>query len=257
MNNTLKAKFHANQFTLGSWISIGHPAIAEILASAGFDWLVVDLEHSTISIREAGDLIRVIDLCGVVALVRLTANDPSQVKRMLDAGAHGIIVPMVNSADDAACAVAATRYAPRGNRGVGLARAQKYGTGFQDYLRWQEADGPIVIAQIEHQLGVEQLERIVAVPGVDAVIVGPYDLSCSMGIPGQFEEPEFTAATTRILRVGRRAGCPVGLHLVEPDPERMPGLLAEGYGFVAFSVDFRMLDVAARAGVARFKEGAR
>ena len=108
----LKEKLRQNQLTLGSWITLGHSSIAEILAMAGYDWLVVDMEHTTISIEQAGELIRVIDLCGVAPLVRLTSNHPDQIKRVMDAGAHGIVVPMVNSVADAERAVAATRYAP-------------------------------------------------------------------------------------------------------------------------------------------------
>src|SRR5438067_833823 len=108
----LREKLKARTLTLGSWISIGHPAVAEILAKAGFEWLVIDLEHSVIGIETAGELIRIIDLCGVDPLVRLTSNDADQIKRVLDAGAHGIVVPMVNTAEEAARAVAATRYAP-------------------------------------------------------------------------------------------------------------------------------------------------
>ena len=111
--------------SIGSWITLGHPAIAEIMAETGFDWLTVDLEHSTITIREAEDLIRIIELKGVIPLVRLTSNSSEQIKRVMDAGAHGIVVPMVNSVEDAARAVAATRYAPQCIRGVGLARAKK------------------------------------------------------------------------------------------------------------------------------------
>ena len=146
----LKHKLQSNHLTIGSWITLGHTAIAEIFAKAGYDWLVVDLEHSTISIEQAGELIRVIDLSGVAPLVRLTSNEPNQIKRVMDAGAHGIVVPMVNSPDDAVRAVEATRYAPKGVRGVGLARAQKYGAAFQEYLGWQK-DGPVVIVQIEHR----------------------------------------------------------------------------------------------------------
>jgi len=189
----LRNKINSRALTLGSWITLGHPAIAEIMARAGFDWLVVDLEHSVISIDVAGDLIRTIDLCGVAPLVRLTSNDPNQIKRVMDAGAHGIVVPMVNTPADAAKAVAATRYAPQGSRGVGLARAQGYGANFQEYLKWQSA-GPVVIVQIEHKDAIDQLEKILTVAGVDGFIIGPYDLSCSMGIPGQFENPEFIAA---------------------------------------------------------------
>ena len=248
----LKAKLRNHAVTLGSWITIGHPAIAEIMARAGFDWLVVDLEHSVLSIAQAGELIRTIDLCGVAPLVRLTSNQRDQIKRVMDAGAHGIIVPMVNGPDDAAEAVAATRYAPRGSRGVGIARAQGYGVGFQEYLQWQD-DGPVVIVQIEHRDAVERLDEILTVPGVDGFLVGPYDLSCSMGIPGQFERGEFRDTMTRIREMGRRLGCPGGLHIVEPDPTQLERALGEGYTFVAYSVDFRILDVGARAGVTTMK----
>jgi 2-dehydro-3-deoxyglucarate aldolase len=120
----LKQKLKNKDLTVGSWITLGNTSIAEILANAGYDWLVVDLEHTTISLEQAGELIRTIELAGVSPLVRLTNNDENQIKRVMDAGAHGIVVPMVKSADDAKYAVAATRYPPLGNRGVGLARAQ-------------------------------------------------------------------------------------------------------------------------------------
>jgi 2-dehydro-3-deoxyglucarate aldolase len=246
-------KLSSRVLTIGSWITIGHPAIAEIMARAGFDWLVVDLEHSVISIDVAGDLIRIIDLCGVAPLVRLTSNDPDQIKRVMDAGAHGIVVPMVNSAVEAARAVAATRYAPQGSRGVGLGRAQGYGVSFQDYLEWQR-DGPVVIVQIEHKDAIDQLDDILTVPGVDGFIIGPYDLSCSMGLPGQFESPEFVDAIVRIREAGQRIGCPAGVHIVEPDLEQLEQKIREGFTFIAYSVDFRMLDVSARQGLAKMKE---
>src|SRR5579871_6870495 len=120
---SLKSKLRAGQVSVGTWVTLGHPAIAEIMASAGFDWVVVDLEHSVISIEQAGNLIRTIEQCGVAPLVRLTSNDAEQAKRVMDAGAHGIIVPMVKSAGDAQRAVSMVRYAPEGSRGVGLGRA--------------------------------------------------------------------------------------------------------------------------------------
>ena len=248
MNNSLKDKLRSNKLTVGSWITLGHPSVAEILSTAGYDWLVVDMEHTTISIEQAGDLIRVIDLCGVAPLVRLTSNQPDQIKRVMDAGAHGIVVPMVNSVDDAVRAVAATRYAPQGIRGVGLARAQKYGSGFTDYFEWQK-DGPVVIVQIEHKDALDHLEAIFSVTGLDGFIIGPYDLSCSMGIPGEFERPEFKTAMNQILTTGLRMKFPAGLHIVEPDPSRLRQVIDEGYRFIAYSVDMRMLDVSARVGV--------
>lgn len=251
--SNLKTNLQQGKLSLGTWITLGHAGIAEIFARAGFEWLVVDLEHSTISIEQAGELIRTIDLAGAAPLVRLTSNDVNQIKRVMDAGAHGIVVPNVNTPQEAKDAVAATRYAPSGHRGVGLARAQRYGPGFGDYLEWQK-DGPVVIVQIEHISALDHLEDIFAVPGVDGFIIGPYDLSCSMGMPGEFERPEFIAAMQRILAAGLKAGCPAGLHIVEPDPVRLRQVIDEGYRFIAYSVDIRMLDVSARVGVQIGKE---
>ena len=248
----LRTTIASRTLTIGSWITLGHPSIAEIMAKAGFDWIVVDLEHSMIGLEQAGELIRTIDLCGVSPLVRLTSNNPDQVKRVMDAGAHGIIVPMVNSADEARRAVAATRYAPRGTRGVGLSRAQGYGARFQEYLQWQ-ADGPVVIAQIEHRDGAKNLEEILMVEGVDGFIIGPYDLSCSMGIPGEFEREEFLAAMDGILTTAKRLQRPAGVHLVEPDLDRLEQAVRDGYTFIAYSVDFRILDHGVRQGVQRVK----
>ena len=253
MNSLLKNKLKSSALTIGSWITLGHTGIAEIMARAGYDWIVVDMEHSVISIDTAGELIRVIDLCGVAPLVRLTSNHPDQIKRLMDAGAHGIVVPMVKSVDDAARAVAAARYAPEGSRGVGLARAQSYGVAFNEYFEWQK-HGSVVIVQIEHRDALDQLDAILTVPGVDGFIVGPYDLSCSMGLPGQFEHPDFISALDRILEAGHRLGVPAGLHIVEPDGEGLARAILQGYRFIAYSVDIRLLDVGARQGLQHLQE---
>ena len=249
MNNlTLKNKLRSGDVCLGSWITLGHCGIAEIMCNAGFDWLVVDLEHTTVSIDQAGELIRTIDLAGCAPLVRLTSNNSDQIKRVMDAGAHGIVVPMVNSVEDVKNAIASTRYAPDGTRGVGLARAQGYGPKFSEYLHWQK-DSAVVIPQIEHKDALDCLEDILSVSGVDGFIVGPYDLSCSMGIPGEFEHPKFKEAINYILKTGLEMGVPAGLHIVEPDLSRLSEAVVEGYRFIAYSVDVRMLDVTARAGI--------
>ena len=247
----LKQKIKNAELTIGSWITLGNTSVAEIMANAGYDWLVVDLEHTTISVEQAGELIRTIELSGISSLVRLTNNDESQIKRMLDAGARGIVVPMVKSAYDAKYAVAATRYPPLGNRGVGLARAQCYGSSFKDYFSWQADtnDGPIVVVQIEHIDAVNNLEDILSVKGVDAFIIGPYDLSCSMGIPGEFDNPQFTNVMKNIIETGDKFGAVSGIHVVEPDIEKLNNAINEGYKFIAYSVDIRMLDVTARAGI--------
>lgn len=243
----LKSKLHRLELTIGSWLSIGNSTTAEIMARAGFEWLVVDLEHTAISIDIACEMIRIIDLCRVTPLVRLTSNDANQIKRVLDAGAHGILVPMVCSAEEAAKAVAATRYAPKGVRGVGLSRAQGYGTTFAEYLTWQ-SDSPVVIVQIEHISAIDNLREIISVPGVDGLIIGPYDLSCSMGIPGQFETPAFLDAMKCVRSIANENSFPSGIHVVEPDLHLLQKAVSDDYTFIAYSVDMRMLDVSARLG---------
>jgi len=247
----LKDKLKNRQLTIGSWITINSTSIAEILANAGYDWLVVDLEHSTISIDQAAELIRTIELSGVPSLVRLTSNDANQIKRVMDAGARGIVVPMIKNAAQAKFAVASTRYPPLGNRGVGLARAQSYGASFKDYFSWQADmnDGPVVIVQIEHIDAVEDLKNILNVEGVDAFFIGPYDLSCSMGIPGDFDHPKFIQTMNKIIDISNIVGAVSGLHVVEPDIKLLSEAVRVGHKFIAYSVDIRMLDVTARRGL--------
>lgn len=247
-NPGLKEKMSKNELSIGSWITLAHPAIAEIMAKAGFDWLAVDLEHSVITIREAEELIRVIGLCGAAPLVRLSFNDPIQIKRVMDAGAHGVIVPMVNAVAEAERAVAAVRYPPQGNRGVGLARAQGYGNAFEEYKDWLNREA-VVIVQIEHIEAVENLAAILSVDGVDGFIVGPYDLSGSLGVPGNFGHPLMQKAMTTIRSIGSASDKALGIHIVEPDITQLHQRIAEGYRFIAYSVDIRMLDVTCRIGI--------
>ena len=250
---TLKSKLAAGKVTIGSWLTLAHPAIAEIMSRAGFDWLTIDLEHSVITIREAEELIRVVALTGVSPLVRLSANDPVQIKRVMDAGAHGIIVPMVNSRGDADAAVRAVRYPPAGNRGVGLSRAQGYGNAFETYRAWLDQES-VVIIQVEHIDAVNDLEAIMSVEGVDGFIVGPYDLSGSLGVPGQFDHPSVKEAMGRIRSVGRSSEKAFGIHVIEPQVDELRRRLEEGYNFIAYSLDIRMLDHECRTGVDAFRK---
>ncbi len=219
------------------------------MARAGFDFLTLDLEHTAISLPQAEDMIRVIALSDTPALVRLSGHDWVQAKRVMDMGATGVIVPMVNTPEQAEAAVRAVHYPPRGIRGVGLARAQGYGTSFQDYHH-QAAENTVVIVQIEHIQAVENMAAILAVDGVDGYIVGPYDLSASMHLSGQFEHPRVKEALASIHEIGMRSGKPGGVHIVEPDEDKLKSLIAQGQRFIAYGVDFRMLDVAARKGAA-------
>lgn len=236
----LKSKLKAGKVTIGSWITIGDESVAEIMARAGFDWLTIDMEHSAITLDKAQNLIRVIGLCGVVPLVRVGENDPVIIKRVMDSGAHGVIVPMVNSGDEAEAAVKAVKYPPVGKRGVGLARAQGYGLEFDKYKRWVNKES-LVIVQVEHIEAVNNLDDILSVDGVDGFIVGPYDLSGSMGIPGEFDNPKLKRALKEIMVVAKRHNVAPGFHSVPPDGAEAIKRIREGYVFLGFSFDALLL----------------
>ena len=241
-----------NKLTIGSWITIGHPAVAEIMAKSGFDWLTVDMEHSAITLHQAQQLIQIIELCGVTPLVRVGENNPNLIKRVMDAGAHGVIVPMVNTKEDAINAVNAVKYPPLGTRGVGLARAQGYGLEFERYRDWVNKES-VVIVQIEHIKAVENLEDILQVEGVDAFMVGPYDLSGSIGYPGNFEHPDMCFALKRIMDVSKKLNKVAGFHVIPPDAEVMNKKIQEGYRFIGFSLDTLFLGVKCREEMKKLK----
>lgn len=250
MNKTdsLKSKLRKRQLTIGSWITLGHTSLAEIMAKAGFDWLTVDMEHSAITLYEAQQLVQVIELSGCAPLVRVGTNDANLIKRVMDTGAHGVIVPMINSREDAEQAVGAVKYPPQGFRGVGLARAQSYGTDFDGYRKWNETES-IVIVQIEHIKAVENLEAILSVEGVDAFIVGPYDISTSLGVPGQFDHPQMTTVLSKVMDTAGRLKAVAGYHVVPPDTGQVLEKVRQGYRFLAYSTDFLFLGDSCRKGL--------
>jgi len=236
-NTTLKEKIKNNETTLGSWITIPHQSVIDILAEAGFDWLCIDLEHTAIDYNEVQILIGFIQAHNMAALVRVSKNEEVVIKRVLDAGADGIIVPMVCTAEEAKIAVEFAKYPPIGKRGVGLNRAQRYGFNFEGYKKWV-TESQVVIAQIEHIDGVNNLEAIIDTPGIDGVFVGPYDLSGSLGIPGQYNEPIVIEALDRLETICKAKNVTMGYHVVEPDMNLVNDKIAAGYNFIAFSTDF-------------------
>ena len=250
----LKQRLKNRELTIGSWITIGSPVVGEIMANAGFDWLVVDMEHSAITLDLAQDLIRVIELSGVSPLVRVGHNQPSLIKRIMDTGSHGVIVPMVNSRTEAEQAVSSVKYPPIGFRGVGLARAQKYGEDFESYRLWNQ-ENSLVIVQVEHIKAVENLKDILSVPGVDGFIVGPYDLSGSMGVPGQFDHPNVLEALQQIKVISSEMQALSGYHVIQPDISAFKEKENEGFRFIAFSLDIIYLGQSCREVLKTMKLG--
>lgn len=250
---TVKEKLQKNLPTFGSWVTIGHQSIIEIMASAGFEWLTLDLEHSSMDMSKAMELIAHIQANGMAALVRVSKNEEVVIKRVMDAGADGVIVPMVRTAADARQAVDYVKYPPIGKRGVGLSRAQKYGIGFEEYKEWQK-DGTIIIAQIEHIDSVNNIDEIINTPGIDGTIVGPFDLSASMGMPGEYNRPEVVAALKHVEERCKFFNKPLGFHVIGTDHRLVEDKLASGYTFLAFSLDFLYLGDKAREQMALLKQ---
>jgi 2-dehydro-3-deoxyglucarate aldolase len=241
----LKSMFRKKETTIGSWVTFSDPAIAEIMAKSGFDWLVVDMEHSALSINQAQEIIRVINLCNVTPLVRVMENNPEIIKKFMDMGAHGVIVPRINTKTDAEKAVKAVKYPPIGTRGVGLFRAQNYSLDLKSYQKWNQ-ENSIVIVQIEHIQGVENIKSIMDVDGIDGLIVGPYDLSASLGHPGEFKHSLVQEALQTIKTAIKNSSKPWGYHVVDPNVEAALGQLNQGYTFLAFGVDFLFFSINCR-----------
>ena len=251
-NTTLKKKLHNKEFTIGSWVTIGHQAVIDILAEAGFDWLTIDLEHTAIDYNELQILIGFIQSHNMAALVRVSKNEEVIIKRALDAGADGIIVPMICSAGDALKAVEFAKYPPVGKRGVGLNRAQRYGFGFEQYQSWL-TENLVIIAQIEHIDGVNNINEIIHTAGIDGVFIGPYDLSASLGIPGKYEEEIVVNALQQFEAACIRENISMGYHVVEPDGELVNIKVKAGYNFIAFSTDFLFMGKKANAEIKKIK----
>lgn len=234
--------------SLGSWIQIPSVFTAEMMARSGFDWLAIDLEHGMIDLETAFRLIQVIDCSGAVPLVRLNVNDESTIRRVMDAGAGGVIVPMVNTAEDARKAVNAVKYPPLGKRSFGLGRAHDFGLGFDEYLQTIN-DRSIVVIQIEHIDALKNLEQILRVPGIDAIIIGPYDLSGSLGVPGRFDHPGFKEALDKITERVRKSPVALGMHIVHPTEAELRKRQSEGFTFIGLGMDTIFLQEGSRHAV--------
>ena len=233
----IKEKLANHIPTIGTWVQIGHNNSTEILSSSdSFDWVCIDLEHSAISIEKCESLIRAIEYGGSVPIVRLTSNNSDLIKRVMDSGALGIVVPMVSSLKDVTQAFDAMHFPPMGNRGVGLARAQEWGNSFEFYKN--EVDpNTLFIGQIEHIDAVKNIDEIFESGLLDAYLIGPYDLSASLGKPGEFNDNEFISALESIKKAAVKHKVIAGYHLIEPDTNQLDQLIADGYIFIAYSID--------------------
>ncbi|WGV15024.1 HpcH/HpaI aldolase family protein [Fuscovulum ytuae] len=242
--NTFKAALREGRTQIGIWCSIAGSDNAEALAGCGFDWMLIDTEHSTVSLDTVKAMLQAAAAYPTQTIVRPGWNDAVEIKRILDAGAMSILVPYIQNAEEAARAVSAVRYPPHGTRGVaGITRASRYGA--VDRYIARANDEICLLVQVETAEALTNIESIAAVPGVDGIFVGPADLAASMGFPGDTGAPEVKAAILEAIRRVRAAGKPAGI--LSLDPDLLKQAVAAGSVFTAVDVDQAILLRGARA----------
>lgn len=244
--NKLKKALKENALTIGTWIQSGSPVMAEILAEAGYDWVALDCEHSSIGIETFAKAARgIYGRNETVTLARVRENDTLAIRQVLDMGAMGVIVPLINNAEDAKKAVKAAKYPPIGIRGFGFCRANKWGTEFDAYAK-SANDEISVIVMIESKEAVENIDEILEVEGVDGVFIGPYDMSGSYGCVGQTDNPVIVEACKKVAQACKKHNKAAGKHIVIPTKENIAEALADGFTFIALGADIVFVDRAAR-----------
>lgn len=242
----IKTRLEQGEVSIGTWLTMAHLSVAEILADAGYDWVMIETEHTSIDVSEVMTLIMAVEGRGSIALVRLAGNDPIQAKAVMDAGAAGVMVPMVNSKEEAETAVKSIKYPPLGERGAcGAQRGQGYGflyENYTDYVR-QANDNSLLMIQIEHIDAVEHIDEILSVPGIDGTFIGPYDLSMSMGLAGQLAHPDVEDAKELVIQATKKRNLAAGIHIVHPETaeEDLKHSINQGYQFIALGTDILFL----------------
>ena len=230
----LKQRLAAGDASIGSWLTAPGATMAAAMASCGFDWLAIDMEHGTTGVDQAQDAFMAMERYGSIPLVRLPSADPFLARRLLDAGAGGLIVPVVEDAEHFKEFANHCLYPPNGRRGVGLSRCNRWGDRFEEYLTDFQ---PLLVAQIETTRGVKAAKNIAALPMVDALFLGPYDLSADLGCGGDFTTSAYQESLDRFLSQCQESGKAAGIHQVTPDVSALRQRLDEGFRFVAFSTD--------------------
>lgn len=236
--NTFKSLLGQRRAPIGTWLMAASAATAEALGYAGFDWLLVDMEHVPVEYRDLWQLLQAIDCSGAQPVVRVAANDPVLLKRALDLGAFSVMIPFIEDAEQARAAVSAVKYPPQGSRGyAAVHRASRYGTwrGYGEKAN----DTVTCILQIESVRALDNLETIAAVPGVDALFLGPGDLSASCGHLGNPAHPDIQALISQAVQRAHAVGMPIGI--VGANPQLVSHYLRLGYDFAAVASDMALM----------------
>jgi 2-dehydro-3-deoxyglucarate aldolase len=236
----LKEKLRNRSRIFAGWASISHPSITEIFARSGFDFIGIDIEHSTISQEQSQRIIAACHDNDTLCLPRIASHNMEAVKRLLDSGADGIIMPMVSTSEEVEKMISWCKYTPLGQRSFGIARAQGYGFDFDEYAKnWNDVS--ILIVQIESTQGVKNIDKILSYNEIDGAMIGPYDLSGSLQIPGKLDHPKLIEASEKVLEACKKHGKACGNQIVEPDKENIEEAFSMGYTFIALASDVFLL----------------
>ena len=239
--SNLKERLRSRELIFGSWVSFAHPSITEIFASHKFDFLAIDMEHGTISLEQAQRIIAASQYYKVPCLPRPVSHSNDWIKPLLESGADGLIAPMVNTANELQSLLQDIKYPPVGKRSFGVNRAQAYGSNFERYVKNWNLNS-IFVAQIESKEAVESIEKIASNPDLDAIMIGPYDLSGSLGVPGEKFHPLVKEAELKVINACKERGISCGTQLSDFNPDSVKAALAMGYTFIIASSDLFVLD---------------
>jgi len=227
---------------IGSWLNSGSTTIAELMAQSSLDFLTIDLEHAPVDIELMTNILRAIRSGNpnCKAFIRTIGHEYQDIKRYMDAGSDGVIVPFVNDVKTAKSVVNAVKYPPLGKRGVGYARDNQYGRNILDKIK-NSNNETFICLQIEHIDAINNIDEILSVEGVNAAFLGPYDLTASMGIAGEFENIAYLKACKVFLATCQKYSVLAGIHVVEPEPEQVLARIGDGYNMIAYSLDITMV----------------
>lgn len=235
----LKKKIKNSKFSLGGWIQSGSPFVSEVMSNTGYEWLVADLEHGNFSKDNLAECIRGILLGDSVPFVRLKNNSKSEIQDSLDSGAMGLILPNIQNENELKTSIEYSRWPPYGKRGVGFSRANLFGKLFKNYQKF--SNKIIIVAMIESVEAVNNLRSICKVKDLDAILIGPYDLSSSLNIPGKFDHRLFKYTLKKIKEICKKNKMSMGIHQVFPDHQKLQKLKKDGYTFIPYGMDVTLL----------------
>ncbi len=236
----LRTKLRNREKVFAGWHSLSHPSITEIFTQCGFDFIGIDLEHSTISQEQSQRIMTACQASGICSIPRIASHNGEMIKRLLDSGADGIMIPMVSTGEEVKNIIDWCKYSPVGKRSFGVGRAQGFGFDYDEYTaNWNSSSSLII--QIETIEGVENIDALLEYDEIDAAMVGPYDLSGSLGIPGQLNHPKVVQARKRVNEACVRYGKASGTHLVYPDHNQIQQAFLEGFTFIVLSSDIFLL----------------